>query len=154
MKVLFSAQRLPISIDQAWEFFSDPANLSRITPEEMSFNIITDLHLQGEKMYPGMIIAYKITPFFKLRMNWVTEITHVKEKEFFVDNQKTGPFKIWHHQHRFKEVEGGVEMIDILHYAVPFGIFGALIERIFIEKRVNNIFFYRKNVLKEMFGKL
>jgi ligand-binding SRPBCC domain-containing protein len=149
MKTLKRIQTLPINLAQAWDFFSNPANLKRITPPFMGFDITSELP-EG-KMYQGMIITYKVSPLFGIPVDWVTEITHVQEPYFFVDNQKSGPFKFWHHQHIFKEVKGGIEMTDIVNYAAPVPIVGKLLEFLMIEKRVNQIFDFRHQILEEMF---
>ena len=119
---LTKKQFLPISLDQAWDFFSSPINLKKITPEYMGFEITSDL---GDgKMYPGQIITYVVTPVLGIPMSWATEITHVVDKKYFVDEQRFGPYTFWHHQHWFKTVEGGVEMTDIVNYGLPLGFLG------------------------------
>jgi ligand-binding SRPBCC domain-containing protein len=149
MQSLNKSLRLPITLDEAWSFFSDPGNLSRITPKKMNFRITSEL---GDgRMYPGMIITYKVSPILGISMTWVTEISQVREKVYFIDNQLLGPYKFWHHQHLFKEIPGGVEMTDILHYAVPFGFIGRFLEKVFIKKKVEGIFSYREKVLQTMF---
>lgn len=152
MEVLKTIQFLPVSIAEAWDFFSNPANLKTITPSFMGFDITSDY--MGERMYQGMIITYKVMPLLNVPVNWVTEITHVREPWFFVDNQKSGPFKYWHHQHIFEEVEGGTQMTDIVNYAVPFGFLGRAVEHMIIRHRVGGIFDYRYKKLEELFGKL
>jgi len=149
MKTLKRIQILPISLPVAWDFFSDPKNLKKITPPYMGFDITSELH-EG-KMYQGMIITYKVSPFLGIPVDWVTEITHVEEPAFFVDNQKSGPFKYWHHQHIFKETEGGIEMTDIVNYAAPVPLIGTWLEKLMIERRVNEIFDYRFKVLEKLF---
>jgi ligand-binding SRPBCC domain-containing protein len=149
MKAFKRIQNLPISLSVAWEFFSDPKNLKMITPPSMGFDITSEL-TEG-KMYEGMIITYKVSPFLGIPVDWVTEITHVEEHAFFVDNQKSGPFKFWHHQHIFKKVENGIEMTDIVNYAVPVPLTGNLLESLLIEKKVNEIFDFRYQVLEKMF---
>jgi len=151
METLKSDQNLPIAINEAWEFFSSPGNLKKITPAFMGFDITSDY--RGESMYQGMIITYKVRPVFKIPLDWVTEITHVAEPYFFVDNQKAGPFKYWHHQHIFKEIDGGVQMTDIVNYAVPMPWVGSLAEYLFVKNRVNEIFDFRHKKLLEIFGK-
>jgi ligand-binding SRPBCC domain-containing protein len=151
MKQLVSKQKLPISLKEAWDFFSNPKNLEEITPNDMSFIIKND---PPEKMYAGMIITYKVTPLFNIPLNWTTEITHVNEPHFFIDDQKSGPFKTWHHQHHFREIEGGVEMTDIVNYAAPFGILGRLAEKLVVDKKVKGIFDFRHKLLEQKFGTL
>lgn len=150
MKVLKTIQRLPIGIEEAWDFFSSPVNLKTITPPYMGFDITSEYG--GEKMYEGMIISYKVSPLLNIPTDWVTEITHVKEPWFFVDNQKAGPFKYWHHQHHFREIDGGVEMRDIVNYAAPFGVLGRLAEHMIVRNRVMEIFDFRFKKLEELFG--
>ncbi len=153
MKVytLKTNQKLKIDMNQAWDFFSNPKNLKKITPSHLGFNIINEF---PDKMYPGMLICYKLSPIKGFNVTWVTEITQVSEPNFFIDNQRFGPYSMWHHQHFFKEIDGGVEMDDIIHYVVPFGIFGRLANWLFVEKQLNGIFGYRKKVLKEIFGEI
>lgn len=141
-------QRLNITLEEAWAFFSNPVNLDKLTPVDMKFKI-TSSHTEG--IYPGMIITYKVSPLLGINLNWMTEITHVQDRKYFIDNQKSGPFKIWHHQHHFKEIDGGIEMTDILHYTAPFGFIGRIAEMAFVNQRVNAIFDYRRKVLEDMF---
>lgn len=141
-------QLLPISLDDAWKFFSDPRNLSKLTPEYLNFKITTDL---PDEMYEGMIISYKVHPILGIPVNWVTEITSVKEKIFFIDEQRFGPYKFWHHQHHFSEIDGGVEMADIISYALPLDPFSRPINKLLVEKKVRGIFEFRKEVLKKIF---
>lgn len=124
-------QFLPITLDQAWDFFSSPVNLKKITPEYMGFKITSDL---GDgRMYPGQIISYEVTPVLGLPMSWTTEITHVLDKKYFVDEQRFGPYSFWHHQHWFTEVEGGIEMTDIVNYGLPLGFIGRIANTLFVK---------------------
>lgn len=150
MKRLYSQQWLPISLDEAWDFFSSPKNLNEITPEDMVFEIKSDV---PEKMYPGMFIMYSIRPMFNIPMNWVTEITHVSDRKFFVDEQRVGPYNIWHHEHHFEEKDGGVLMTDILHYDVGKSFLGWIASKLFVDKKVRGIFDYRFKILEQRFGK-
>lgn len=143
-------QNIPCTIDEAWNFFSDPVNLVKITPRSFGFKVISKNH--GERMYPGQIIEYKVKPMLGIPLYWMTEITHVKDKEFFVDEQRYGPYSFWHHQHLFKEVEGGVEMTDIVHYKIPFWFIGDLAHALFVRKRLEHVFEYRYKVIEEMFS--
>jgi ligand-binding SRPBCC domain-containing protein len=145
-------QNIPVSLDKAWEFFSSPLNLAKITPPDMSF-IVTSDYNDDTKMYPGMIITYKISPLFGIKLNWMTEITHVKDHQYFVDEQRFGPYALWHHQHHFKEIAGGVEMTDLLHYAIPYGIIGRLSNTVLVGKQVKKIFDYRIKAVEKLFGK-
>ena len=134
-----------------WEFMSSPKNLARITPVHMNFRIIGD-EAKLEKMYPGQIIEYYISPMFKLKMHWVTEITHVQHLSYFVDEQRKGPYSLWHHKHFLTEVKGGVEMKDIVHYKLPFGILGKLANALIVKKQLKEIFDFRYNKLNEIFN--
>ncbi len=145
-------QLLPISLNKAWDFFSDPANLASITPASMGFNIISQHH--GEKMYAGQIIEYTIKPVLGIPLYWMTEITHVADYKYFIDEQHYGPYSLWHHQHHFKETEHGVEMTDIIHYKIPFWFFGDLANILFVKRQLNKIFDYRYKKAEELFGKV
>ena len=149
MKRLYSQQWLPISLDEAWDFFSSPKNLNEITPEDMVFEIKSDV---PEKMYPGMFIMYSIRPMLNIPMKWVTEITHVSDRKFFVDEQRVGPYHIWHHEHHFEEKDGGVLMTDILHYNVGMSFLGWIASKLFVDKKVQGIFDYRYKILEQRFG--
>jgi len=144
-------QKLPIPLAEAWDFFSSPLNLAKITPAKMNF-IITSNFLPDTKMYPGMLISYKVSPVFGIKMNWVTEITHVKEHVYFVDEQRTGPYAMWHHEHHFKEIPGGVLMTDILTYGIPYGIIGRIANTVLVDKEVKQVFAYRTKAVNELFG--
>lgn len=141
-------QFVPASLDVVWDFFSSPANLSKITPPEMGFLITSP---ENSEMYPGMFITYKVSPALGIKLNWVTEITQVDHMKFFIDEQRHGPYSTWHHEHHFKEVNGGVEMRDILYYKVPFGIFGKLADLVFVRKKVQEIFRFREKKIEELF---
>lgn len=140
---------LPISLEEAWDFFSQPGNLPLITPQWLSLQLTNEV---PERMYPGLTITYKIKPLLGIPIQWVTEITHVKELEMFVDEQKIGPYAFWHHQHFFREVTGGVEMRDVVTYCVPFGLFGDVANKLIVRGRLEEIFTYRKQVTERLFG--
>jgi len=142
------SQFLPISLEQAWDYFATPSNLNEITPEDMSFKICSEL---PDKMYEGLFITYKVVPMFNIPLDWCTEITHIKDKAFFVDEQRVGPFSIWHHEHHFKAVEGGVLMTDILSYKIGKSIFGYIAGKLIVHKKVRNIFVYRSKKLETIF---
>ncbi|MEQ8907761.1 MAG: SRPBCC family protein [Vicingaceae bacterium] len=152
MHVIKSTIKLPISVDEAWSFFSDPRNLQKITPQEMGFNITSDFF--KEEMYEGMVITYTVKPLLGIKMRWMTEITHMKKGEYFVDEQRVGPYKIWHHQHHFKAIEGGVEMTDIVDYVVPLGSIGRLVEPLLVRPKLKQIFDFRESKMKAMFGEI
>lgn len=142
-------QFVPITIDQAWDFFSSPKNLKKITPDYLGFEITSGT--DNEKMYAGMIITYIVKPLLGIPLRWMTEIKHVNEPNFFVDEQRIGPYKIWHHEHHFKEVDGGVDMTDIVHYAMPFGILGTIAHAITVKRQLNQIFDYRIEAINKEF---
>lgn len=144
-------QKLPISLNEAWDFFSSPLNLETITPDEMAF-IVTSKLERNAKMYPGMIITYKVSPLFGIMLNWMTEITQVEEGKYFIDEQRFGPFSFWHHQHHFKAVDGGVEMTDILTYGLPLGFLGTIAHNLMVGKKIKAIFKFREERVKELFG--
>ena len=147
---LKTIQKIPASLQEVWDFFSDHANLQVITPVGMNFKIISQHH--GEKIYAGQIIEYKVSPVLSIPLYWMTEITHVEEKQFFVDEQRKGPYSLWHHQHHFKEIPGGVEMTDIVHYKNPLWIIGDLANILYVKKRVKEIFDFRHKKIEELFG--
>ena len=148
---LSSKQKLPISVEQAWEFLSNPKNLKTITPDYMSFDIISG---DERSMFAGQIIQYIVTPILGIKTNWVTEITQVVDKQYFVDEQRFGPYALWHHKHFIKPIEGGVEMEDIIDYKVPFGIIGRLVHPFLVKPKLKEIFNYRTEKLNAMFGVL
>ena len=144
-----TTQKLNISINEAWSFLSNPKNLKDITPKYMRFDIISG---DDKKMFPGQIIEYILTPVFNIPFKWVTEITHVKQKKYFVDEQRFGPYSFWHHKHFIKEVEDGVIMEDIVHYKLPLGIIGRLAHRLFVRNKVEEIFSFRRKKLDSLFN--
>ena len=148
MYQLKTTQFIPATMKECWDYFSSPENLKEITPPGMGFNIKTDL---PAKMYEGMMIEYKVTPLLGIPMTWITEIKAVKEGQFFIDEQRKGPYAIWHHEHHFKEVDGGVEMTDIVSYEVPFGILGKLVHPIIVKPKLDQIFKYRTKKVDEIF---
>jgi len=147
---LFETQRLPATMSEVWDFISSPENLKEITPDHMGFDITGNTG-KG-KMYPGMIISYKVSPLLGIKMTWVTEITHVREGEYFVDEQRVGPYAMWHHQHKIEPIEGGVLMTDIVSYKPPLGFLGAIANALFIKRQLKGIFEYRTVALERRFG--
>jgi ligand-binding SRPBCC domain-containing protein len=135
-------------ITEVWDFFSNPENLKTITPDYMGFDIVSTSN--SDEMYAGQIIRYVVRPLARIPMHWTTEITQVKPPYFFIDEQKQGPYKLWHHQHKFTPVSNGVLMEDIIHYQPPFGVLGDALNKLFIRKRLKDIFDYRKRVIKEL----
>lgn len=141
---------MPISLDAAWDFFSKPDNLKEITPQNLGFNIISKHH--GETMYAGQVIEYKVSPLMGIPLYWMTEITHVEDKRFFVDEQRYGPYSMWHHQHHFKAIAGGVEMTDIVHYKLPLWILGDIANTILVKAQLKGIFNHRYKAVDKKFG--
>ena len=149
---LHKTQRIPATLDEVWDFISSPANLKKITPRYMGFDIISEF--LTPKMYPGMIICYKVSPILGIKMTWVTEITHIKDKEYFVDEQRVGPYAIWHHEHKIESIEDGVLMTDLVSYKPPFGFLGSIANAVLIKKQLQKIFDYRKNTIVKNFGEM
>lgn len=145
-----TVQNIPVSLDKAWNFFSSPANLQTITPDSLGFKIISKYH--GEKMYAGQVIEYNVSPLLGIPLYWMTEITHVEDKRYFVDEQRYGPYSMWHHQHHFKAIDGGVEMTDIIHYKLPLWFLGDVANGLFVKKQLRKIFEYRYKKVEELFG--
>lgn len=143
-------QRMPVSLDEAWEFFSHPGNLAVMTPDYLNLKFTNTLF--KDKMYAGQVITYKVRPLLGIPMFWMTEITHVQDRSFFVDEQRFGPYALWHHQHHFREIPGGVEMTDIIHYKVPGWWLGDLANALFIRKQLDSIFAFRKQKVEALFG--
>lgn len=148
---LKTVQFLPAGIDAAWDFFSSPSNLKNITPDNLGFKILS--HHHGNKMYAGQIIEYTVSPLLGIPMYWMTEITHVEEKRYFVDEQRFGPYSLWHHQHHFKIIEGGVEITDIVHYKMPLWILGDVANALYVRSELKKIFEFRFQKTEELFGK-
>lgn len=148
MYQLKTKQFVKTDMATCWDFFSDPKNLSKITPQSMGFIVRTEL---PDKMYEGLMIEYTVRPMLGIPMNWITEIKTVKNHSFFVDEQRKGPYRIWHHEHHFKEVEGGVEMTDIVSYELPLGFLGRLMHPILVKNKLKEIFDYRCQKVDELF---
>ncbi len=147
--VLQSSQILHASIDQAWDFFSDPKNLARITPPELDFTVLTDL---PARIHAGMMIEYRVRPLLGIPVRWLTEITHVETGQFFVDEQRIGPYRIWHHEHHFKALDSGrIEMMDKVTYVLPFGLLGNLIHPFLVKPQLAKIFAFREKAVNEIF---
>lgn len=142
-------QTLPCTLTEAWEFFSTPRNLDKLTPESVGFKIT---HLASESMHEGQIIAYKVKVAPLTWLTWLTEITHVSPMKSFVDDQRIGPYKVWHHTHRFEEVADGVRMTDSVTYVLPFGIFGKIAHALFVKKQLRHIFDERARLCSEFFN--
>lgn len=149
LHTLSCEQLLKTDLKTAWNFISDPRNLAFITPEYMKFTVLND---PGPEMYPGQIIEYTVSPILGIPLNWVTEITHVKELSYFVDEQRFGPYSFWHHQHHLLPVENGVLMRDIVHYKAPLGLLGRLANRVLIKNQLETIFAFRKKTFDRLYN--
>jgi len=151
MKVykLHYVTRLPIRITEAWEFFSSPGNLPLITPPSMRFEVISEV---PPKIYGGMVALYRLRPMFGIPVQWMTVITNVDEPRLFVDEQRFGPYKLWHHEHFFREVQGGVEVEDLVYYALHFGVLSRLVNRLLVSKELARVFEFRRKALHDRFG--
>ena len=145
-----TSQNLPVAIEEAWSFLSDPRNLKAITPPYMGFDIQFDP--LPEEMYAGMIISYRVRPVARIPVTWVTEITHIRRPHYFVDEQRFGPYTFWHHQHHLRSIESGVEMKDIVHFKVPGAFLGDLLVPWVVLPKLREIFSYRREKLIERFG--
>jgi ligand-binding SRPBCC domain-containing protein len=145
-----TVQRIPASLETIWNYFSRPDNLQQITPAHLGFKILSVYH--GEAMYQGQIIEYKIKPLLGIPVYWMTEITHVEEGRYFVDEQRYGPYSMWHHQHHFKQISGGTEMTDLVHYKIPLSFLGTIANGLFVKSQLEQIFTYRFKKAEEIFG--
>jgi ligand-binding SRPBCC domain-containing protein len=146
-----TVQKIPITLEKAWDFFSKPDNLKDITPDNLGFTILSKHH--GDRMYAGQIIEYTVKPILGIPLYWMTEITHVAEQQYFVDEQRYGPYSMWHHQHHFKAIDGGVEMTDIVHYKLPLWILGDIANTIMVKAQLKGIFNFRYKAVDDKFGK-
>ncbi|MDI1355390.1 MAG: SRPBCC family protein [bacterium] len=152
LHTLKTRQFIKSDLNTVWRFISSPKNLALITPAYMGFNIL-DKDLLNEEMYAGQIIEYTVSPVLGIKLHWVTEITHVQDLVYFVDEQRMGPYAFWHHRHFLKEVPGGIEMTDVVHYKLPLGILGRILNLLFVRHKLKEIFDYRFEKLNEIFNK-
>ena len=148
---IYTVQNIPAAIGEVWSFFSDPANLAKITPPELSFKTLTDTG--STKIHKGQMIEYIVKPLFGVPLKWKTEILDVVENTMFIDLQRKGPYLLWKHQHDFKEIPGGTEMIDTVQYQLPFHVLGIWMHRWLIRKKLKQIFEFRYQKVEELFGK-
>jgi ligand-binding SRPBCC domain-containing protein len=144
-----SVQHVNASLEECWTFFSNPKNLQKITPEEMGFEI-TDF--DNKSMYAGQIIQYRVSPLLGVKLSWVSEITFVKENSYFVDEQLSGPYALWHHKHFFEATEDGTKMTDVVHYALPFGLIGRIMNTLVVKNELKDIFEHRRVTVDKMFN--
>lgn len=143
-------QFVPRPLEEVWQFFSRPENLNELTPTNMSFEIVSPI--AGRPMYEGMLVLYRISPFLGIKMDWATEITHIDEGRYSVDEQRFGPYAMWHHEHHFELQEGGVMMTDLLHYKIPYGFIGSLADALLVDAQVGRIFEYRRQAIERLFS--
>ena len=146
-----SIQFIKSDLKTIWDFMSSPKNLVVITPDYMDFTIVNEVK-ELEQMYAGQIIEYTVSPVMRIKLKWVTEITHIENNHYFVDEQRFGPYSFWHHKHFIKQVEGGIEMMDIVHYKLPFGILGRVLNHLFVKKQLKQIFDYRHAKIEAIFN--
>jgi ligand-binding SRPBCC domain-containing protein len=151
LHTLSRVQTLPITIQEAWAFFSSPLNLSLITPPEMKFHVLSKFK-PGDQIFKDMLIDYRVSPLFGIPMSWQTKITEVNAPHYFVDEQLKGPYAYWHHEHHFREVKGGTEMTDLVQWRVPLGWAGDVVNELLVRKRVQAIFDFREKKLTELYG--
>jgi ligand-binding SRPBCC domain-containing protein len=149
MYALSNTQALPVSKNEAWEFLSNPTQLENITSDDVGFKPVGEIH---EKMYEGMLMHYQIRPILGIRFNWVTEITHIEEGRRFIDEQRFGPFRFWHHEHQLVEDADGVIMKDLVHYVMPFSVLGRATHALFVRKMLEDIFRERTKIIETYFG--
>jgi ligand-binding SRPBCC domain-containing protein len=147
--VIKQVQRLPVPVEEAWSFFSSPNNLNKLTPAKLGLKITSAI--DAEEIHPGQIITYTVKPLLGIPMFWMTEITHMERHKLFVDEQRKGPYALWHHEHHFKAIQGGTEMTDIVHYKIPFGVLGALGTSV-VKGELKKIFDYRLEQINTIFG--
>lgn len=147
---LYSRQLVPAPIEKVWAFFSDAKNLMEVTPPHLNLKVTNEVY--GGTVYAGQVMTYDVKPLLGIPLAWMTEITHVSAPHYFVDEQRKGPYKLWHHQHHFKTVEGGVEMVDLVHYRLPFGFLGNLANGLLVKKELEKIFAFRYKKIEELFG--
>lgn len=149
MYKLHKTQKVPITLQEAWDFLKSPKNLEKMTPVEMGFKII---YGADRPTYAGQLISYEVTPFFGIKTKWVSKITQVENLNYFTDEQLYGPYALWHHTHFIKEIKGGVEIEDLIYYKVPFGFLGRLVHPIIVKPQLDKIFEFRSQKLVELFG--
>lgn len=147
---LYSRQRIPKPLKEVWSFFSDAKNLLRVTPPHLNLKVTNEVF--GETVYAGQVMTYSVKPLLGIPLGWMTEITQVEPLKYFVDEQRKGPYKLWHHQHHFKPIEGGTEMVDLVHYRLPFGLVGNIANALLVKDELEKIFSYRYHKIIEMFG--
>ena len=144
-----TVQHVNATVEECWSFFSNPKNLQKITPEGMGFQITDFDH---KSMYSGQIIQYKVTPLLGICLSWMTEITQVKENSYFIDEQRFGPYSFWHHKHFFEATPKGTKMTDVVHYGLPLGFLGRIMNALIVKNKLKSIFEHRRVIIDEMFN--
>jgi ligand-binding SRPBCC domain-containing protein len=144
-------QRLKVSREEAYRFISNPALMGGIIPADLGLQVLNHI---PDRVYEGLLLHYRLKPLFGVPVHWLGEITYCDEPSRFVDEQRLGPFAFWHHEHRLREIPGGVEMSDLIHYAVPFGPLGSVVNTLVLGPRLRRIFDYRESALARKFGSL
>lgn len=147
---LYSRQKVPVPLETVWAFFSDAKNLLAVTPPHLNLKVTNEVY--GETVYAGQVMTYNVKPLLGIPLSWMTEITHVQAPNYFVDEQRKGPYALWHHQHHFKAIDGGVEMTDLVHYRLPFGPLGTLAHELIVKGELEKIFAYRYQKIIALFG--
>jgi ligand-binding SRPBCC domain-containing protein len=149
LHILSAQQKIPLTKAQAWEFLSNPKNLKKITPDHMGFDMVS-----GDKkpVYEGSILQYAVRPLLGLKLYWVSEITNLKFQDYFIDEQRFGPYNFWKHAHFITEIPGGVLMEDVITYKLPLGFLGKMFHPILVAPKLKAIFTYRKKMLEKEFG--
>ena len=148
--LLKAVQKIPGNLPDIWDFFAQPSNLVKITPKEMDFQILSEA--SDQELYPGQIIEYTVRPLLGIPFYWMTEITQVRPQSFFIDEQRKGPYSLWHHQHHFEVIDGGVKMTDTVHYSSPLGFLGEIANTLIVRKKLEDLFDYRVKRIEETFG--
>jgi len=144
-------QNIPADLSEVWQYFSDPSNLKRITPSALGFEVISEAQPRPD-IYAGQVIEYRVSPLLGIPLYWMTEITHVKSEQYFVDEQRQGPYSLWHHQHHFKKIAGGVEMTDMVHYKIPGWFLGDMVNSLLVKAQLQKIFHFRHRQVEAAFG--
>jgi len=146
---LHKEQVIAAPLEKVWEYFCDPKNLNEITPLDMNFEIVEG---GDQEMFEGQLIEYRVEFIPGVRSLWLTEIAHIRDREYFVDEQRIGPYRFWYHEHTFEETAAGTKMTDRVTYMVPFGLMGDVLNRLWIAKRLHSIFEFRQNKISKIFG--
>ncbi|MGB0263876.1 MAG: SRPBCC family protein [Opitutales bacterium] len=149
LKQLYREQVIATDLNTAWDFIRRPQNLNRITPDDMSFEIISEV---PEEMYNGLMIEYRIGIPLLGKQPWLSEIKHVRDHHSFVDEQRIGPYRLWYHYHEISEHADGVRFVDRVHYTLPFGPLGAIAHWLYVKKQLQYIFDYRRQAMVEVFS--